>query len=179
MISSGRRLIGTLRHYLRAQDGSATIEFLVVFPFFFTLFLSTFELGMLTARQVMLDRGLDLTVREVRLGQTEVSQANLKARICENALILPDCVAQMRLEMQPLNPRNWQNIPDQADCIDRDDDSKPVRSFSAGVENQLMILRACSLFDPFFPTSGFGAVIPRESADAYALLSTSSFVVEP
>jgi hypothetical protein len=43
----------------------------------------------------------------------------------------------------------------------------------------MMILRACHLFDPYFPTFGLGEFIPRQSGDAYALISTSSYVVEP
>ena len=42
-----------------------------------------------------------------------------------------------------------------------------------------MILRACSLFDPFFPTTGLGASIPKRSGGAYALISLTSYVVEP
>ena len=42
-----------------------------------------------------------------------------------------------------------------------------------------MLLRACSLFDPYFPTSGLGARLPRESGNAYALVSSTTFVIEP
>ncbi len=174
------RLRASFGRFRGAQSGSATIEFVLVFPFFFMLFLSTFELGMLTARQVMLDRGVDVTVRDIRLGNiAPVTHDAVKQAICDNALILPDCVAQMRLEMRPLDPRAGAQIPARADCVDRTDDAIPVRGFTAGTANQLMVLRACSLFDPYFPSSGLGAALVRTSGDAYALISAASFVVEP
>ena len=60
-MTRARRL---LRRFLRAEDGSGTLEFAVLAPVFLGLFLSTFELGMLLARQMMLDRGIDLAVRD-------------------------------------------------------------------------------------------------------------------
>ncbi|MGR3464343.1 TadE/TadG family type IV pilus assembly protein [Limimaricola sp.] len=169
-----------LRRLLRAQGGAATIEFALIFPMLMLVIASTYELGMITLRQVMLDRGLEITVREIRLGQlTPVTHAQVSASICEHALLLPDCTASLRLEMMPLDPRAWVAPPAGADCIDRADDTVPVRRFVAGIENQLMLLRACSLFDPYFPTTGLGATLPRQSGGAYALASASAFVIEP
>ena len=86
---------------------------------------------------------------------------------------------EIRLEMQPIDPRSWSIIPAAVDCVDRDDRSRPARTFVAGLSNQLMILRACALFDPYFPTTGLGAALPRMSGGAYGLISVSSFVIEP
>jgi len=169
-----------LRRFRKSQDGSATIEFTLLVPLMLGFCLSNIELGILLTRQVMLDRGMDLAVRDVRVGAMEdVTHDNLKAAICAGALIIPDCVNQLRLEMVPTDPRDWESLPAQADCVDREDDSIPVREFTPGQQNQLMLLRACSLFDPFFPTTGLGAEIPRMSGDAYALVATTSYVVEP
>jgi Flp pilus assembly protein TadG len=174
------RLARLLRRFRKGEDGNGTIEFVIMLPFFLILFGSTFELGMAMTRQVMLDRGLDMTVREIRIGAiTPVNHDTIKTAICDHAAIIPDCMDQVKLEMRPINPRNWSNIPNRADCIDREDDGIPVREFVPGVMNQLMILRVCALFDPYMPTSGLGAVIPRESGDAYALVAITSFVIEP
>lgn len=169
-----------LRRFRRSEQGTGTIEFAIMVPVMLGLCLSSIELGMLLSRQVMLDRGLDLAVRAVRIGaMTEVTHDTLKDAICEGAVIIPDCQNQLKLEMRPVNPRAWSALPAQADCIDREDNALPVREFVPGQENELMILRACSLFDPFFPTTGLGAAIPKQSQGAYALLSTTSYVVEP
>lgn len=172
--------LDALRRFHRTEDGSATIEFVIIFPAFFTFFLSTFELGMLETRHVMLDRGLDMAVRQVRLGMLNpVTHENFKQEICDNAAIIPDCMNQMKLEMIAVDPRAWVSIPAAADCVDREDDSIALREFTPGASNQLMFLRACALFDPYFPTTGLGASLPRVSAGAYGLISMSSFVIEP
>jgi hypothetical protein len=173
-------LSGFLRRFAKAEDGNGTVEFVIMLPFFFGLFMSTYELGMAMTRQVMLYRGLDLAVRQVRLGLMDpVDHDTLKAEICDGAAIIPDCLNQVKLEMRQVDPRNWAAIPTDADCVDREDNSAPLVSFTPGVMNQLMFLRACALFDPIFPTSGLGAAIPRESGDAYGLVAISSFVIEP
>jgi Flp pilus assembly protein TadG len=169
-----------LRRFLRCEEGSATIEFVIVFPAFFTFFLSTFELGMLETRHVMMDRGLDLAVRQIRLGMLEpVTHDGFKQAVCDAAKIIPDCMNQIKLEMRTVDPRAWVTIPPAADCVDRNDTSIAAREFTPGVSNQLMLIRACALFDPYFPTTGLGASLPRMSGGAYGLISSSSFVIEP
>lgn len=167
------------RRLLRSEDGSATIEFVLLFPAFIALFLATFELGMTMMRQVMLDRALDLAVRDVRVGTLDpVTHDDLKRAICARAQMIPDCANQVRLEMLRVDPRNWRGVADEADCVDRADRSRPARTFVPGVSNQLVVVRACALFDPYFPTTGLGAEL-AEGRGFYALLSSSAFVVEP
>ncbi len=169
-----------LRRFHRSQDGSSTIEFVIMFPVIFTFFLSTFELGMLETRHVMLDRGLDIAVRAIRLGQIEpVTHDSFKQAVCRAAAIIPDCMNQVKLEMVAVNPRAWVSMAPRADCVDRNDPGVPLREFTPGVSNQLMLIRACALFDPYFPTTGLGASLPRASGGAYGLISLSSFVIEP
>lgn len=171
------RYLRRLRH---DRDGATTVEFVLLFPVLVLFILSSFELGMTTLRQVMLDRGMELVVRDIRLGRmTPVDHATVSAAICDYAGLLPNCPRDLRLEMRPLDLRNWAPPPAEADCVDRTDDSLPVRKFTAGVENQMMLLRACALFDPYFPTTGIGASIPRETGGAYALVSASAYVIEP
>lgn len=167
--------------FFRREDGTVTVEFALMLPFVFTIFLSSFELGMLLTRNVMLDRGLDIAVREVRLGTlTPLTEEALRERACDAAVIIPDCENQLRLEMRPLDPRNFSNIPAEADCIDRGNPETPLREFIAGISNQLMIIRACVLFDPMSPVAGLGKVFADARADgAYALVSTAAYVVEP
>ncbi len=179
------RLRASLRVFAQDEAGNGTIEFVMIFPFFFVIFMSTFELGMAMTRQVMLDRGVDVAVRLVRLGLVvPLNHDTLKQEICDAALIIPNCIAELKLEMQPLNPRNWVNIPNAADCVDRADPALPPRGFAGGTMNQLMIIRACMLFDPFIPTTGLGGhnlgtAIASDNGGSYALVSMSSYVVEP
>ncbi len=172
--------LNRLRRFHRGEEGSATIEFVIIFPVFFTFFLSTFELGMLETRHVMLDRGLDLAVRQIRLGQLEpVTQQGFKRAVCDAALIIPDCMNQIKLEMRRIDPFAWVAIPATADCVDRNDANVAAREFTPGASNNLMLIRACALFDPYFPTTGLGASLPRLSGGAYGLVSAASYVIEP
>ncbi|HVG47633.1 MAG TPA: TadE/TadG family type IV pilus assembly protein [Rubellimicrobium sp.] len=169
-----------LRRFWVSEDGASTIEFVLVFPLIFLVFLSTVELGLLMTRQIMLDRGLDLAVRQVRLGAVNpVTHDALKRLICRGALIIPDCMNQLKLEMRPADPRAWTTLPASIDCVNRANPAEPVRGFTPGQSNELMMLRACSLFDPLFPTSGLGAQLHRQSGNASALVSSTTFVIEP
>jgi len=172
---------GRARRFRRTEDGSSTIEFALFVPFFLMLFLSCFELGMLMARNVMLDRGVDIAVRDLRLGSiAPLNETTLKQRICDAAVIIPDCENQIRLEMRQLDPRNWSLIPPGADCVDRGDPGLPAREFApSSNSNQLIILRACSLLDPFAPFAALGAVLSDNGANPYELVATTAYVVEP
>jgi hypothetical protein len=161
--------------------GSVTVEFVLYVPFIMMLMLSSIELGMIMTRHVLLDRAVEASVREVRLGQLDpVNHDTLSERICEIMLGMPNCATDVRLELETLNPRNLTLISDDVDCVDRGDPEKPLRSqFDTLDSNRIAIVRACALFDPIFPTTGLGASIRKESEGAYALVSTSLFVVEP
>ncbi|GGL72868.1 TadE/TadG family type IV pilus assembly protein [Wenxinia marina] len=174
------RLIRALRRFSKAERGSATLEFCILLPGFILIFLSTFELGMLMTRHVMLDRALDLAVREVRLGAlTDADHQDLVDAICEHVLVMDTCTTELKLEMRRVDPWTGLAIAPVADCANRDEPGTPPANFANGGQNQLMVLRACALFDPMFPTTGLGASLPRESGGAYALVATSSYVIEP
>ncbi|MFP4275575.1 MAG: pilus assembly protein, partial [Paracoccaceae bacterium] len=141
---------------------------------------ASLELGIITVRQVMLDRGLDMAVREVRLSTGQPPQHDdLKQRICDLAAIIPDCAANVKLEMRPTDMRNWQSIPDGADCTDRSEDIRPLRQFTAGLDNEMMLLRACVKFSPLSPTSRLVASMGTDAAGDIKIVSLSAFVQEP
>ena len=183
-----RGLLGRLLRFARDDGGSATVEFALIAPAVMFLFLASFESGMLMVRQVMLDRALDVTVRHVRLGHFDTTTdpdgryANLhralKATMCQTAANPASCTADLRLEMVRADPRAWSAMGPEAQCEDRRDDTQPELEFTPGVRNQLMILRACELFDPFFPTWGLGKRLSG-SAGFYALTSSTAYVIEP
>ena len=52
----------------KEEDGTATIPFVIFLPFFLILVVSSLEMGLLMVRHVMLERGLDMAVRGLRLG---------------------------------------------------------------------------------------------------------------
>lgn len=175
-----QRLGGALRAFHRSEDGGPTLEFVLTLPAMMLIFTSSYEAGVLSTRHVMLERGLDVTVREVRIGAIQSPDHDILVdRICEVASIIPNCLQSIRLEMIQRDPRAWVAPNPSVSCVDRAEVGPPVLNFNPGVNNQLMILRACSLFEPMIPTTGLGKLIPKESGGEYALVATSSYVMEP
>jgi len=137
-------------------------------------------LGFVTLHHSMLERAVDMTVRDIRLGTGTAPQHDeIKDMICAAAGFIDDCDTSLRLEMIQLDPYNWNEISDDADCIDQSEEVNPVRSFVNGLENELMFLRACVKIDPVFPTTGLGKNMVKDGAGQYALVSMSAFVQEP
>lgn len=190
-----RRTLSGLRRFKRREDGNMTIEFVILVPLLFSMFLASVELGIYSMRQMFLDRGLDMTVRTIRLntgldvdqdGVNDLTHDVVKRMICANAGFLSsgttdNCEATMRLEMVQRNPRAFVAIPSRADCFDIAQPVNPPRNFVNGVQHELMIMRACVQFDPVFPSTGLGfkLVNGTEGGNKPALVSVSAFVQEP
>ncbi len=171
-----------LRRFRREEDGQMLVEFALAVPLILTLFLTSVEMGIYAMRQNFLDRGLDMAIRDVRLNTAiNYTHAQLKTMICENAGFLPDCDDALKLEMTPINPRSFAGFGGVADCIDVTKPLKPSRTFVHGGEHQLMMIRACYLFDPIFPTTGMGYAFTRteDGSERAKMLALSAFVQEP
>ncbi|EBA12940.1 TadE/TadG family type IV pilus assembly protein [Roseobacter sp. CCS2] len=179
-----------LQRFLKDQSGTSSIEIVLVFPVFFGFFLMTYEAGILSSRQVMLERGLDITVRKVRVGAIDKAdqdelRTELRKSICDNAGILPDCETQLEVEMIQRDPRAvWNPISTDIQCVDRGDINAPSTSSLANTaNNELLFLRACIRIDPFLASSTLGKTLvagnDTAAGDSYALIATAAFVVEP
>ena len=179
-----RGLRALLRRFRRDEDGTSTIEFLFLFPVIFMLFGTTLEAGMYSMQQVMLERGLDLTVREVRLGIiANPTHDKLVTSTCRYAVIFPDCKNQLRLEMIKQSPTAFTPMSRKVPCINTVTDPKELEMVP-GKNNDLMILRACVRLEPLMPFAGLGAGMGAALTDNgkekfYSLSATTSFVLEP
>jgi len=175
-----RRLRQRICRAMGHEDGNATIEFVILFPVFMTIFLSVFESGLLMTRYMMLERGLDITVRAIRLSTgTPVTHDQVRDSICKLALILPDCANAMKVELDPINTSTWAMPARAADCIDRGSTTNKPANFTPGTSNGLMYVRACIVVDPWFPGTGLGLQLPKDSTGGYQMVATSAFVYEP
>ena len=169
-----------LRRFRREERGSMTVEFALWFPFFLVFMYTSFELGTLTMRHAMLERGLDIAVRDIRLGTGTAPQHDqIKTTICDNAIVIPGCESNLRLEMLRTDMTNWQSLPADPDCTDRSEEVRPVRQFQPGTSNQLMLLRACLKVRPFSPASKLVNYLETDGAGDVSLVVTSAFVQEP
>ncbi len=172
------------RSFKDQQDGNATIEFVFLFPAFMFLFLTGFESGYYMVRNVMLERAVDVAVRDVRLGNGNVpSFVALKQRICEQAAIIPDCVDSVQIEMQPIAiaPGGTAAVRTAAKCVDKmsNDDPLTGTTYDVGTENEMMMVRVCALSQPLFPSTGIGVGMQMDGEGNYAIVATTAFVNEP
>lgn len=175
-----RGFFNIFKWFKKDESGNVTVEFVLLFPIFFSLFLAIIETGILMLRQVMLDRAVEITVRDLRLGNiSDITHDELKQRICTDTLVLPTCDESLRLELRPIDEDTWVLPSAQAICYDKEEDVNPASDLSRGGDTELMILRACVKFSPFFPTTGLALGLPLDNNDDYGLLSISTFVNEP
>lgn len=172
-----------LRRFRKEEKGSIyTVEFVIIFPMFFVAFMFGFELSMNSIHQMRLDRGLEVTTREIRLNTSkQFTHDTLKKTICANTGGLKDCETNLRLEMIPTNPRTFTSLPASADCINSAQPVSPVRGWSLGQQHDLMLLRACYRYIPMWGQYGLGRALDENGAkDGFAeMVAISAFVQEP
>ncbi|MCV2881410.1 TadE/TadG family type IV pilus assembly protein [Actibacterium sp. XHP0104] len=176
-----RKVCAPFRRLVRNREGSATVEFVVFVPVFVFMFVSSFEVAVINIRQGMLDQALDKTVRELRLGTwPNPTPAIIKADLCgRTAGIIANCESQLMLELTPVPRDSWTVPAAGANCVDRGSTVEPTVSFNQGGENEMMIVRACLLIDPFFPGTKLALMLEENEGDGIALIATSGFVNEP
>ena len=168
-----------LLRFKRSEGGSATVEFVLIFPVFIFFILSALEYAKVTIQQSMLERAVDLTVRDIRLGTgSNPTHDDIKDAICARAATVRECSENLRLEMIVQDAFVGVSLPAQPDCTDNSEGVKPVRKFVNGAPNALMILRVCAKINPVFPTSAMGRALADENGQI-ALSATIAFVQEP
>jgi len=181
-----RALFKQLRGFARKEDGNASVEFVLVFPIYLAVMIMSIELGFVTLRGVMLERGMDMTVRDIRLGRADflddgkVQHKEVIRSVCQNALILSDCEDSLLLEMAPSDLRAFASLDTSIDCTDRAEDSEPALSLGdAPQANELLLLRACLKYDPLFPGAALGERLIIDDSGQARIVSTTAFVREP
>lgn len=194
-----RDITRRFRRFHQNEDGNATLEFALLFPLYMWVFISSIEAGLLMTRNAMLERGVDLVVREIRLNAAwQPDENDLKRSICEVGGLFKDCEQNLRIEMVRIDPRNPVYPSPRPSCTDRGDPGQPQSVFSTTTQNDLVLLRVCALVDPIIPNyrfsraffqdseeptqlsmMGLGSMIPQQDAGGIAIVVTSLYVVEP
>jgi TadE-like protein len=173
-------ILSSLKRFLREENGTSTIEFLFAFPIIFTTFVATFEAGFFTMRYVMLDRALDMTVRELRLGIIAApAMAKIKKSICDKGQLIGDCENALTIELTQVDVNTWVFPTGTIECRDRGTPPKPVVEPNLGTENQMMLIRACLAGNPMFPSAIVAASMTVSSVGDYYVTAVSAFVNEP
>lgn len=174
------RLITRLSKFHRDESGSATIEFVLYFTVMFVILATSVEIANINLRHAMLERAVDVAVRDIRLNTGSVPTfQEVRTQICEEANVLDECETNLMLEMKQVDPENFTSLPEAPDCINSQQDPRPVRQFEPGQDNDLMLIRACLKYKPMLPTAPFAKGIDTDE-DGYAkLIVRSAFVQEP
>lgn len=172
--------LARLRRFRRDEDGNVTIEFAIWFSVVFMLLASGVEIAYMNLRHAMLERAVDISVRDIRLGTgAPPNYEAVREKICSTAKVVDDCMASVTLEMIRVSPRDMSGFAESADCRNVEEDPRPVRNFEAGMDNQLMLLRACLSFKPIFPSTGLGSKLHTDPEGYSWLVVKSAFVQEP
>ena len=166
---------------VEAEDGTSTIEFVIIVPVFLLIFVSMFELGMAMTRLTMLEHSLDVTMRDIRIETgREWSHDEIRDDICLNAGFLKECFGRLQVEMIRIDRDDW-ILPDPtATCRDTSDHAPdPVTNVTNGEASDIMFIRACFAVEPLFPTFGLGAVVEVDTNQNMHLVASSAFAQEP
>lgn len=170
-----------LRSAWSREDGAVTVEFAIILPLVLSIFFLGIDAGITNLRQVFLDRAVDTAVREIRLGRVS-AQANLSEMICQRTAMLPSCLSNISVEMQPISTDTFDGLTDPVRCIDRKEDVTPAVTFvpgSGALAQELMLLRVCVVADPFLRLTGLFGGIDVNPDGELVLISKSVFVNEP
>lgn len=165
---------------LADEDGTASIEFVLAIPVLMMIFMASFESGMFMARHVMLERGVDIVMRDLRLGILgNINHNDLRTRICAKAVMLHNCNTTLMIELQPVDTANWTMPTTQTTCVDRAAAIQPVTTYIPGSASEPVLVRVCVRQNAMFPTTGIGLLLPKDGLNGYALAARSVFVNEP
>ena len=178
-------LTSWLRRLARAEDGTATVELVILLPAFVLVMVNAIEASVLMTRANLLDRGLDMAVRELRLNTDAPPGFDaFRALICERSGLPEGCVHALQVELQPVSTATWALLGDDARCVDRREEIDPLTEldsehYRVGGADQLMMVRACLVVDPLTPNYGLGALLPKDPSGGYRLIAVSAYVQEP
>lgn len=167
--------------FARKEDGGVAAEFVILFPAFIFIMLASIEASIFMARHVMLDRGVDFAVRELRLNtDNPPTFEEFKTRICNETSLIRNCEDVLQVELVPVNMTTWSGVEGAARCRDLSSNIDPINvtNYTTGTNNQLMMVRVCALYDPFMPTTSMGLKLVRTQGK-HAIVVTSAFVNEP
>jgi Flp pilus assembly protein TadG len=168
------------RPFRKDERGLASVEFAMFFPLYMGMFFWAAELGIIMIKSVMLDHALDVSMRELRLGQVvDPTQEKLKQAVCSRARILSRCEDQMMIELQAVSTQTWAMPQTPVTCVNNDEDIQPVVTFNPGRQQELMLVRACIIIPVLFPNMTFGRQLFRDGSGGIGIASVSAFVNEP
>lgn len=173
------------RHLRRDAIAAVTVQFVVALPIVIYCFTFATDFGMAMTRSAMLERALDLESRAVRIGQRAPDDYDgIRRGICQRARLIPDCLSRVKLEVRAMSPSRWEPLSASPDCESLSEVTVTAPSnFDSAQSNQLVLIRACVVFEAISPGGGFAQAVMSTGAGGfnryYQLTATNSYVMEP
>jgi len=166
----------------RDTRGITAVEFAILAPLFFSLLLSSIELGFVMSKKAMLESAAAEVSRSIYTGAASeglVTQEELQDWVCERIdLIYNHCEDNLSIELTVID--SFTDIPDSdAVCVDSDEDINPTVSFNPGTTNEIMYMRICLTTSIFTPGMGVGLALPKTENGKVQLVSALAFSNEP
>jgi Flp pilus assembly protein TadG len=191
------KCFGFLRKQADDERGVTSVEFVIAAVVFMFVLFWTIETGFIMLRWVMLERGVDIAARELRIfglpaslqdGNGDVSNdaahTYVKGLICANTAIIKDCDNVLTLELISSSSNDALSNTD-VQCVDRTDTVNPVvtPNVDVGARNvansrDIMYMRSCVVVDPILPAN-YAMPLPKDSSGGVALIVDSAYVNEP
>ncbi|WP_208348444.1 TadE/TadG family type IV pilus assembly protein [Pseudaestuariivita rosea] len=183
MIAMITKLKRHLRQFGKDEQGTATLEFVLAFPLIMTIFLASYEASFTMLKGVFLERSTDIAVRQLRLGNPNLTNAeDLEGFICSQLSIVADCDESIEVALQSVDTATWSPRPTNIPCRQRNEEIVPLLqpTFDSGASNELMFVRVCVKIKPFFGNAtAFGLGEIRPAGADFNIIATTAFVNEP
>ncbi|WGH79287.1 TadE/TadG family type IV pilus assembly protein [Jannaschia ovalis] len=162
------------------ESGGITVEFTILLPVFLAIFMASFEASMLLTRQVMLERGVDMATRDIRLdGASGLSQIEMRDEICARARILPDCANNLLIELTEIDQDTYDLPTTDTPCVDRSDADDETANWIGSRADKMILMRACFSVNPIMPGVGLGADLVNDIDGTIRMVTATAFIVEP
>ena len=170
-----------LSRFKRSEDGNATVEFTILVPLVFSIFVAALESGLMMVRWTSIDRASDMVIRQLRLGQiANPTAVVLRQMICDQTYMIENCFENTVVEIREIDRATFLMPATDEPCVTRTDQIiVPVTQITPGQQNDLMLIRVCVTVDALFPTSVYALPIDYDAQGGYALAVASVYVNEP
>ncbi len=134
------------------ERGAATVEFVLLLPAFLMVFLSSFDASILLTHQVMLERAVDIVVRNIRLEKPKTqTQRQLTGRICDRARILPHCRQNLLVELTEVAAPLYEMPAIDAPCVNQLTSIVPLANLLGDRTGKMILLCTCYSVEPVLP----------------------------
>lgn len=169
-----------IRPPLRSEDGSATIEFVVMFPLVMFVFFTSFEAGYAMVRSALLGRALDQSLHDLQLGTLNPATADaVRLDLCTRLAVVA-CDSEMVVEMTVLNADRSNPPPLGSPCQNQEVTIRTATRadwVGASSPSELVVVRACQRANALFPTAVAGLTPAFADAEGhYRLVATGVFL---